>query len=321
MLLRSVNTKEMRIIKEYEPLPHIRSLSQSDRDLIHLLIHLVGKTYDGKSCHQMNYFMRTSFPNMPRHVGRLIKLGFLAPVKATPASPQPFVHTDKGWSAMKAIYKEYYTVIEAMLQDILDRDPESAFARWREHTATQIIYRETNAVRKTFCDLYLNDSGPVTDTEALVLLSEMTNYTPESYAKLFEVEINKETRDMVYYQRAVKSSLETIRFYQSTLSAEKYVFLSVLDIETCDTCIVLDGQTFSASDAELGVNFPPMHLGCRCTITPYFPSGRWGERVARDPITGKTVYTKEHTFADWYQSFSDEKKAAFWNARLRKKGK
>lgn len=34
----------------------------------------------------------------------------------------------------------------------------------------------------------------------------------------------------------------------------------------CDTCDDLDGQRFKIADAVVGVNLPPMHPNCRCTI-------------------------------------------------------
>lgn len=37
----------------------------------------------------------------------------------------------------------------------------------------------------------------------------------------------------------------------------------------CAACAALDGKHFPISKLEIGVNAPPMHEGCRCTISPY----------------------------------------------------
>lgn len=47
-----------------------------------------------------------------------------------------------------------------------------------------------------------------------------------------------------------------------------YKFLSAQDERVCDDDDELDGQVFSFDEAEVGVNFPPMHPNCRCTIVP-----------------------------------------------------
>ena len=36
----------------------------------------------------------------------------------------------------------------------------------------------------------------------------------------------------------------------------------------CEECLALDGKTFSFLEMEEGVNCPPIHPNCRCTIIP-----------------------------------------------------
>lgn len=47
-----------------------------------------------------------------------------------------------------------------------------------------------------------------------------------------------------------------------------YKYLATDDDRVSDTCYELDGEVFSFDDAAIGVNFPPMHANCRCTILP-----------------------------------------------------
>lgn len=48
----------------------------------------------------------------------------------------------------------------------------------------------------------------------------------------------------------------------------KYRYLAALDERTSTICQTLNGKEFLLKDAELGVNFPPMHPNCRSTIVP-----------------------------------------------------
>lgn len=44
---------------------------------------------------------------------------------------------------------------------------------------------------------------------------------------------------------------------------KRYTYSAVIDSRTTDICRSLDGDTFLISQAERGINFPPMHVNCR----------------------------------------------------------
>lgn len=48
----------------------------------------------------------------------------------------------------------------------------------------------------------------------------------------------------------------------------KYKYSAELDERTSDICEELDGEIFDFAEAEIGLNFPPMHPNCRSTILP-----------------------------------------------------
>ena len=50
-----------------------------------------------------------------------------------------------------------------------------------------------------------------------------------------------------------------------------YEFMAAHDEHTCPICAALDGKHFKISEAKIGVNCPPMHLGCRCCTIAYDP--------------------------------------------------
>ena len=53
------------------------------------------------------------------------------------------------------------------------------------------------------------------------------------------------------------------------LDIEGYVFVSVHEHNTCDTCNGLSGQVFSIKEALVGTNYPLIHAHCKCTTYPY----------------------------------------------------
>lgn len=63
---------------------------------------------------------------------------------------------------------------------------------------------------------------------------------------------------------------------------EEYDYLATLDMKTSEICRSLDGSTFKVSQAQVGVNFPPMHPNCRSTTVAHFNDQFVEERVARD---------------------------------------
>lgn len=84
---------------------------------------------------------------------------------------------------------------------------------------------------------------------------------------------------------------------------EKYLFLATLDIKRSEICRKLGLKSFSVSEAEVGVNLPPMHPFCRSVTVPGTGS-RKGTRWARDPITGKSITVPaDMTYQQWYDKY------------------
>lgn len=71
--------------------------------------------------------------------------------------------------------------------------------------------------------------------------------------------------------RLARTELNYIR-NQSTLDSYKtagvdeYEYLAYLDDRTSEVCEDLNGKKFPLELAEVGLNYPPMHPNCRCTV-------------------------------------------------------
>ncbi len=89
------------------------------------------------------------------------------------------------------------------------------------------------------------------------------------------------------------------------LGVEQYRYTATLDKRTSITCRDLDGKVFDVSDAQPGVNFPPMHVYCRSTTIPHYDDNI-KERVARDD-DGKTYKVPEDiTYPEWEKKYAPE---------------
>ena len=47
---------------------------------------------------------------------------------------------------------------------------------------------------------------------------------------------------------------------------KKYRFVAIHDDRTCGRCLKKNGKSFAFKDRKVGLNFPPLHPHCRCTI-------------------------------------------------------
>ncbi|MEK4854801.1 minor capsid protein [Paenibacillus sp. FSL H7-0756] len=89
------------------------------------------------------------------------------------------------------------------------------------------------------------------------------------------------------------------------LGVEQYRYTATLDKRTSPTCRDLDGKVFDVSDAQPGVNFPPMHVYCRSTTIPHYDDNI-KERVARDD-DGKTYKVPEDIdYPEWEKKYAPE---------------
>lgn len=84
----------------------------------------------------------------------------------------------------------------------------------------------------------------------------------------------------------------------------QYSFSATLDDRTCPVCGHLDGKIFNSTDKKVGVNYPNMHKGCRCTTNAHLPDWpRPGKRWMRDPQTRKGRTIDYMTYDEWAKQY------------------
>lgn len=96
-------------------------------------------------------------------------------------------------------------------------------------------------------------------------------------------------------------SQATAKGYEQ-MEVAKYIFMSELSKTVCDVCGGLDGKEFDLNDRKTGVNYPPIHANCKCTViakTKRMPA----LRRARNE-EGKNEVIEYMTFEQWKQSLN-----------------
>lgn len=79
----------------------------------------------------------------------------------------------------------------------------------------------------------------------------------------------------------------------------KYLFLATLDKTTCSLCGNLDGEVFDVDKAVIGINFPPLHEGCRCSTCAYLEDYMPKKRSARNKVSGRSEIIPYIKYKDW----------------------
>lgn len=116
-------------------------------------------------------------------------------------------------------------------------------------------------------------------------------------------EINKTlSKRFKGHSKAFKKLINTEQAYMlvkvsemaySELGMDSYEYIATLDNRTCNSCRGLDGRVFKFKDAQVGLNFPPIHPMDRCSIAPV--------------IDTSSINTKKYDRVNKNMSFSEWK--------------
>ena len=128
-----------------------------------------------------------------------------------------------------------------------------------------------------------------------VELSDLMNVGAYAAARLLRTEVNR-----MHNNAAIES--------YKAMGVQEYTFLATLDARTCAVCGALDLKVFKVSEAQTGVNLPPLHPNDRCTIASKIPGAETsGERIARDPETNRNYKVPAGTtYAEWRKDVSEK---------------
>lgn len=153
-------------------------------------------------------------------------------------------------------------------------------------------------------DVLVSEGGKIIDAgvaagksiqQMTVELSDLMNVGAYAAARLLRTEVNRMHNDAA------------IQSYKA-MGVKEYTYLATLDARTCSICGALDEKVFQVSEAQAGVNLPPMHPNDRCTIAPKISGvDIGGNRIARDPETGRNYKVPAGTtYEEWRKGISEK---------------
>lgn len=137
-------------------------------------------------------------------------------------------------------------------REVIESLGEEAYDKWNEGTN----YEESLGM----ADVRIADNMSKEITELIglgVSLAEASEYLSERY---YATRIHDLSRILVTETTRIEAA-------QAIKGGEYYVYHCVHDSRTCPECLARDGQIYLSSEADAGVNLPPMHPWCRCWVT------------------------------------------------------
>lgn len=96
----------------------------------------------------------------------------------------------------------------------------------------------------------------------------------------------------------------TLQSYKE-LDVEEYEFLATLDLLTSQTCRHLDGKKYPRNQAQVGLNYPPMHPHCRSSTIPVVDEteGIEEKRLAKDVDREYYEVPASMKYEEWYEKY------------------
>ena len=104
------------------------------------------------------------------------------------------------------------------------------------------------------------------------------------------------------------SNKGTMEAYKKSGVVSEYEYVATLDSRTSDICASMDGKIFKLSEAQSGINMPPLHPHCRSTTIPHFPKDEIGaniiDRIARDENDESYFVGEDVTYKEWTEKYA-----------------
>ncbi|MNB80560.1 Phage Mu protein F like protein [compost metagenome] len=114
-------------------------------------------------------------------------------------------------------------------------------------------------------------------------------------------------RRLILTEAAYFAGQSRMDAYRET-GVKEYEFVATLDSRTSVICREMDGERIKVSDAQPGVNYPPVHTYCRSTTVPVVEDAEPGgsERAARKEDGGYYTVPEDTTYPDWAAKHAPE---------------
>lgn len=131
-----------------------------------------------------------------------------------------------------------------------------------------------------------------------VLMGRTESETMKIFLNKFAVGANTARRLIRTESAYIYNQMDTEAYKNSGI--EYYRFVATLDLKTSEVCKELDGKVFKTTDAQVGVNFPPMHPWCRSVTIANIDDDTL---KTLDRRAGKEKVPANMTYKEWEDKF------------------
>ena len=144
-----------------------------------------------------------------------------------------------------------------------------------------ITDEQLNSLSKEIANMKTPYGSPRMQVEAIrnSYYQFIDTFIPQAFARKLTKEqiLNEIRKNSVKIKNRLHTLVKSMGNYQfnyvlkyvmNQLGIDSYEFCAILDDVTSTICKELNGQTFKVSQAQVGVNYPPMHPNCRSFVIP-----------------------------------------------------
>lgn len=221
-----------------------------------------------------------------------------------------------GFELQKLKYKEYGNLTKLLTEQYKDGYYRTVFNTFQEMgVGGSFTLLNKKAIEKAINEKWAGDnySGRIWKNKTSLEYTLMTEIPknivlgkgPDDLARTIS---NNLSVDFSKAQRLARTELNNIynsateSSYKSSGVVRRYKYVATLDDRTSDICQELDGQVFDVNEAQVGVNYPPMHPNCRSTTVAVFDGEEYEERLAK----GEKGYYKvpgNMNYETWFNKY------------------
>lgn len=165
-------------------------------------------------------------------------------------------------------YERSYSSQAAALAELTERKIPGKMYKTRVQKA---VFAEYNGL--SFSDRIWQDKDKLTSslrTSLQDMFVRQQHIEPAVKQIVERLEVNRSYAERIVRTEGARvTEAATKQAYQEA-KIEKYQYDATMDERTSSICEELNGQIFLLSEAQEGVNYPPMHPNCRSTTIPVF---------------------------------------------------
>lgn len=140
----------------------------------------------------------------------------------------------------------------------------------------------------------------------------------EELAKIMKVPL-KNACNLIRTECTHLSAHADKRLYKET-GIISYQFLATIDDRTTEDCIYLNGKHFDLCDARTGVNYPPIHYGCRSITIPDIDMRDYTKLHLAKDENGNYKRIPKMPFTEWENKRSVEVKSVSDSGKIKNYG-